>query len=89
MTSLSFGTINFEHVTFTVTFDLLLKKKTFNIGHHIFILRDGAFIFGMCVSYDMDFPMVPSISTCDLDLILTPVRARGVKSRMCTSVSPA
>ena len=52
---LSDGTINFEHVTLTMTFDLLLK----NIGHNFFILRDGALIFGMCVPYDKAFPLVP------------------------------
>ena len=36
------GTINFEHLTLTVTFDLLLKY--FIICHNSFILRDGAFI---------------------------------------------
>ena len=45
-----FRRFNFEHMTLTVTFDLLLKN--FNTGHNFFILRDGAFIFGMCVSYD-------------------------------------
>ena len=54
--NLSGGTINFEHVTLTVTFDLLLKN--FKTGHNFFILRDGTFIFGMCVSYDKAFPMV-------------------------------
>ena len=56
---LSNGTINFEHVTLTVTFDLLLKN--FNIGHNLFILWDKAFIFGMCVPCDKAFPMVPYI----------------------------
>ena len=50
-------TLNFEHVTLTVTFGLLLKN--FNIGHNFFILWDKAFIFGMCVPYDKAFPMVP------------------------------
>ena len=49
--------MNFEHVTLTVTFDLLLKN--FNIGHNFFLLRDGALIFGMCVPYDKAFPLVP------------------------------
>ena len=47
----------FEFVTLTVTFDLLLKN--FNIGHNFFIVRDGAFIFGMCVPYDQTFPTEP------------------------------
>ena len=42
-----------------MTFDLLLKN--FNIGHNFCILRDGAFIFGMCSHYDTTIPMVPSI----------------------------
>ena len=49
--------MNFEHVTLTVTFDLLLKN--FNIGHNFFILRDGALIFGMYVPYDKALPLVP------------------------------
>ena len=57
MTDLSNGTIHFEHVTFTVNFDLLLKN--FNIGHNFSILWDKAFIFGMCVPYDKAFQMVP------------------------------
>ena len=39
--------INFEHVTLTVTFDLLLTN--FIISRNFFILRDKAFIFGKCV----------------------------------------
>ena len=50
-------TINFELVTLTVTFDLLLKN--FNIGHNFFIVRDRAFIFSMCVPYDQTFPTEP------------------------------
>ena len=56
---LSDGTINFEHVTLTMTFDLLLKN--FNIGHNFLILWDKVFIFGMCVPYDKAFPMVPKV----------------------------
>ena len=55
--SLSDGTINFEHVTLTVTCDLLLKNL--NIGYNFFILRDGALIFCMCVPYDKVFPLAP------------------------------
>ena len=50
-------TINFERMTLTVTFDILLKN--FKIGHKFFILRDKEFIFGLCVPYDKDFPTVP------------------------------
>ena len=46
--------MNFELVTLTVTFDLLLKK--INIGHNFFIVRDRALIFGMCIPYDKTFP---------------------------------
>ena len=49
--------INFELVTLTVTFDLLLKN--FNIGHNFFIVRDRAFRFGMWIPYDKTFPMEP------------------------------
>ena len=53
------GTINFDHATFTVTFDLLLKN--FSIGHNSFVrrVRGRAFIFGMGVPYDKAFPIVP------------------------------
>ena len=54
---LSDVTINFEHVTLTGTFDLLLKN--FNVGYNFFILWDKAFIFDMCVPFDKVFPMVP------------------------------
>ena len=40
-----------------VTFDLLLKS--FHIGYNFFILRDRAFIFGMCVPYDKTIPPAP------------------------------
>ena len=40
---LSFGNLNFQRVTFTVIFDLLL-----NIGQNFHTVRDWAFIFGMC-----------------------------------------
>ena len=49
--------MNFELVTLTVTFDLLLKN--FNICHIFFIVRDRAFIFGMCIPYDKTFPTEP------------------------------
>ena len=41
---LSNGTINFEGVTLTLIFDLLL-----NIGHNCLTVRDQTFIFGICV----------------------------------------
>ena len=62
--------IEFEHVTLTVTFDLLFKS--FNSGHHFFILKDRAFIYGMFVPYDKAFPTVPLIVTCDLECDLWP-----------------
>ena len=49
-------TCDLEHVTLTVTFDLLLKN--FVISHNILILRDKAFIFGKCVPFDKAFPMI-------------------------------
>ena len=51
------GTIKFEIVTLTVTFDLLFKN--FNIGHNFFIVRDRAFIFGVCIPYDKTFLTEP------------------------------
>ena len=53
---LSDGTINFELVTLTVIFDLLLKN--FNIGHNLFLVRDRAFIFGMGIPYDKAFLII-------------------------------
>ena len=70
---LSNGTINFELVTLTVTFDLHLKK--FNISHNFFILGDRAFIFDMCDHYDKTFQTVQMYHkfwTCDLDSDLWP-----------------
>ena len=49
----TFPTVPFEHVTLTVTFDLLFQN--FNIGHNFFTLRDRALIFGMFVPYDKAF----------------------------------
>ena len=40
-----------------MTFDLLWKN--FNIDQKFFILKDRAFIFGMCVPYDKTFPTEP------------------------------
>ena len=48
---------DFEHVTLTVTFDLLLKN--FTISRSFLILRDRAFVFGMCVPCDKAFQIVP------------------------------
>ena len=55
------GGINFEHVTLTVTFDLLLTN--FIISHNFLILRDKTFIFGICVPYDKAFPKITLILT--------------------------
>ena len=65
---LSSGTVNFEHVTLTVTFLLLFKN--FHISRNLLVLRDRAFIFGIDVPYDKVFLRVPKIFTCDLDIIL-------------------
>ena len=51
MTRLSGGIINFDNVTLTVTFDLHLEN--FNSAHYFLTIRDRAFIFGMCVPYDL------------------------------------
>ena len=49
--------MDFERVTLTVTFDLLLNIH--DIGHNFPTVRDWAFIFGICVPYVHTFPMVP------------------------------
>ena len=43
------GTINFGHVTLTVTFDLHLDK--FNSPQNFLTIRHRTFIFGVCVPY--------------------------------------
>ena len=53
-----------------VTFDLLLKN--FIIRHNFFILRDRAFIFGMCLPYDKALQQYHEFWTCDLDRDLWP-----------------
>ena len=47
---LSSGTINFDYVTLTVTFDLHLEN--FNFAHNFLTIRHRAFKFNMCVPYD-------------------------------------
>ena len=54
----SVGTKRFDHVT--LTFDLHLKKKNFNIGQNYFTVRDSALIFVMCVPCYKTFPLVPT-----------------------------
>ena len=54
---LSDGTILFEDVTLTMNVDLLLKN--FNICYDFSILWEKAFIFGMSNTYDETFLMVP------------------------------
>ena len=39
-----------------MTFDLLFQN--FNIGNNLFVPKDRALIFGMCVPYDKAFAMV-------------------------------
>ena len=56
---LSVGTINFEHVTLTVTFDLHFEN--FNSAHNFLTIRHRAFILGRCVFYDKAFPMILKI----------------------------
>ena len=48
-----------ENFLITFSFDILLKY--FIISHNVFILRERALIFGICVSYDKVFPMIPII----------------------------
>ena len=43
-----------------------------NIGYDFFILRDGAFIFGICVPYDKALRQHHKFWTCDLDHDLWP-----------------
>ena len=52
---LSDGSINFDHVTLTVTFD-----SHYNIysAHNFLTTRNRALIFGMCIPYDKNFPAV-------------------------------
>ena len=50
--------MNFEHVTLTVTFDLLFWKS-FIISRNFLILRDRAFVLGICVPCDKAFQTVP------------------------------
>ena len=59
---LTFGTpctINFDHVTLTVTFGL--QVENFNSAHNFLTIRHRVFIFGICVTYNKTFLMVPSI----------------------------
>ena len=50
-------TINFDHVTLTVT--LYPYFENLNSGHNFFTIGDRAFIFSMCVPYAKTFLMVP------------------------------
>ena len=50
------GTINFEHVTLTVTFDLHLDN--FNSPQNFPTIRHRNFIFGVCVPYIKTFLVV-------------------------------
>ena len=50
------GTLNFEHVTLTVTFDLHLDK--FYSPQNFLTIRHRTFIFGVCVSYIRTFLVV-------------------------------
>ena len=53
---LSEGTMHFEHVTLTMTFDLHLEN--FNSVINFFTIRHRAFILGRCVPYDKTFTMI-------------------------------
>ena len=56
---LSYGTINFIHMTCTVIFDLLLKKNTLANGHNYCTVRDMTFIFDLLISFDKAFQVEP------------------------------
>ena len=55
MTRSFYGTLNFDHVTVTVTFDLHLK--TVNSAYNFLTVRHLAFILSKCVLYDQTFPV--------------------------------
>ena len=52
-----FFLLNFDLVTLTLKFDLLLKN--FNLGHIFQTRSDRAFILHMCIPCDKTFQMVP------------------------------
>ena len=58
---LSVNTKNFDPVTLTWAFDLLLKKL--NLGHQFWTKRDKAFILHLLILCDKTFPSVPKIFT--------------------------
>ena len=49
------GTINFDHVTLTVTFDLHLINV--NSAHNFLTVRHRALILNKCNLYDKTFPL--------------------------------
>ena len=51
------GTIDFDLVTLTLKFDLLLKN--FNLGRNCQTRSDRAFILHVCIPDDKTFHMVP------------------------------
>ena len=72
---LSNDTINFEHVTLTVTVDL--NMKNINSAHNFLTIRHGAFILGVCIPYIVEFFFVyqdlsgGNISFDHMNLIVT------------------
>ena len=79
---------NFERVTLTVTFDLLL-----NIGHDCLTVRDWVFIFSICVPHVHTFPIIGMFAvTSRLWLVgreaTTVTRSWPGKSVVFTRVSP-
>ena len=50
-----YGTINFDHVTLTVTFDDI--RKTLTLHDSFLTVRHRAFILSKCVLYDKTFPL--------------------------------
>ena len=58
---LSVGTKNFDLVTLTLTFDVLLKKL--NLGYDFWTKRNKAFILQVCIPCGKTFLFIPKILT--------------------------
>ena len=59
-------TKNFDFVTLTLVFDLLMEKL--NLGYNVWTKRDKAFILHMLVPCDKTFLSVPKKLTFEFDL---------------------
>ena len=51
----------FKPLTLTLEIDLLLKN--FNLGHNFWMVSDRALIFHMCIPCDKTFPWIPKFLT--------------------------